>query len=360
MSQTDFPVNHPQARKTWSADLLKEALKRTQLIQFMGTGSDSLIQIKNEVNKASGDLIRTGLRHQLAGAGIQADGTLEGNEEALEIYSDDIYIDQLRHAVRSAGKMSEQRVPFSVRAEARDGLADWWADRIDTWGFTQLCGNTGESDTRYTGNQATIAPDTDHIVIGSGSGSTAEASISATTVAKMNLTFIDAAVERSKLAKNQLRPVMSGGKKYLVLFLHPAQVTSLRTNTNTGQWLDIQKSALQGGDKANPIFSGALGVYNNVILHESTRVQRTPLSANSVASAGASGLVRRAVLCGAQAASVAFGRGYGKNTFSWKEELFDYGNQLGVAAGCIGGLKKLRYNGSDFGVMVIPTYDPLA
>lgn len=361
MAATDFPLNHPQARKTWSADLFKEALKRTQIIQFMGSGTESMIQIQSEVNKAAGDRIRTGLRHQLAGDGIQGDGTLEGNEEALEIYSDDVYIDQLRHAVKSAGKMSEQRVPFSVRAEARDGLADWWADRIDLWGFNQLGGNTDQSDTRYTGNQATIAPDADHILIGSGTGSTSEASISATTVAKMNLAFIDAAVERAKLLKNTLRPITVSGKKYLVLFLHPAQVTSLRTNTNTGQWLDIQKQAMAGGKvNDNPIFSGALGVYNGVIMHESTRLQRTPLSANSVASAGASGLVRRALLCGAQSASVAFGRGHGKNTFSWKEELFDYGNQLGVAAGCIGGLKKLRYNGSDFGVMVIPTYDPLA
>ncbi len=59
---------------------------------------------------------------QLSGAGVAGDGTLEGNEEALTTYSDNIFIDQLRHAVRSAGKMTEQRVPFSIREEARAGL----------------------------------------------------------------------------------------------------------------------------------------------------------------------------------------------------------------------------------------------
>lgn len=355
MATTDFPVNHPQARKTWSADLMKEALKRTHALQFMGAGSDSLCQIKTEVNKAAGDRIRTGLRVQLTGAGIAGDGTLEGNEEGLEIHSDDIFIDQLRHAVRSAGKMSEQRVPFSVRTEARDGLADWWADRIDTWFFNQLTGNTGQADTRFTGLQVAIAPDSGHIVIGAATGSTAESSISATTIANMQLRFIDAAVERAKLASNALRPIMVSGKKYLVLFLHPAQVTSLRTNTNTGQWLDIQKQAMAGGKvNDNPIFTGALGVYNGVILHETTRIPLSP--GNAVAGAS----VRRAALCGSQAALTAFGRGHGKNTFSWKEELFDYENQLGVGAGCISGLKKARYNGSDFGVMVIPTHDVLA
>src|SRR5687768_12275437 len=115
---------------------MKEALKRTYALQFMGTGSDSIIQIKTELNKAAGD-------------GISGDSTLEGNEEALITYSQNVSIDQLRHAVRSSGKMSEQRVPFSVRAEARDGLADWWSDRIDTWFFNQICGNTAQADTKY-------------------------------------------------------------------------------------------------------------------------------------------------------------------------------------------------------------------
>lgn len=349
MSTTAFPVNHPQARKAWSAMLMKEALKKTHLLQFAGSDSNSIIQIKNDLTKDAGDRIRFGLRHQLTGAGIQGDGVLEGNEEALEIYSQDVFIDQLRHAVRSSGKMSEQRVPFAVRAEARDGLADWWADRFDTWLFNQLTGNTGQSDTRYTGNQTAIAPDTDHVVIGTATGSTTEASLSATSVAEFNLAFIDEAVEKSKLVKNSLRPVRAGNGTYLVLFLHPTQVTSLRTNTNTGQWLDIQKAAMSGGDvRSNPIFSGALGVYNGVILHESTRIPSSPsLNAN----------VRRAVLCGAQGAQMAFGKGYGSGSFTWKEEMFDYDNQLGVAAGCIAGVTKTRFNGSDFATMVIPSYD---
>ena len=70
----------------------------------------------------------------LTGDGIEGDGTLEGNKEALTTYTDDVVINQLRHAVRSGGKMSEQRIPFSVREEARLGLQDWWRDRFDTWG----------------------------------------------------------------------------------------------------------------------------------------------------------------------------------------------------------------------------------
>ena len=92
-------------------------------------------------------------------------------------------------------------------------------------------------------------------------------------------------------------------------------------------------------------------MYNNTILHESTRI---PLG--SVSASGVGGiLLRRAVFCGAQAAAVAFGRKSGKNTYSWREEMFDYGNQLGVAAGTIWGLKKTTFNGSDFAALVVST-----
>lgn len=345
MAGTDFPVNHPLAVKHWSNDLMKEALKRTVALPFIGKDANSIVQLKTELNKAAGDRVRFGIRQQLSGAGIQGDGTLEGNEEALETFSQDVFIDQLRHAVRSAGKMSEQRVPWSMRAEARDALADWWADRFDAWFFNQLCGNTAATDTRYTGLQSPVAPDADHIVY--TGGSTVETSYSATTVQRMSLTMIDYAVERAKMAKNTMRQVRDGAYSLLVMFLHPFQVTDLRSNTATGQWADIQKAAMNGGNVTkNPIFTGALGMYNGVVLHESTRIPTAPTNGN----------VRRAVLLGAQAGVMAFGRGYGKNTYSWEEEMFDYGNQLGVAAGSIAGMTKTRFNGSDFASIVVPTY----
>lgn len=343
MADTDYPVNSALAVKRWSEELFKEALKKTHALQFIGKDANSVVQIKTEVGKAAGDRITFGIRQQLTGDGVQGDGTLEGNEEALETYSQNVTIDQLRHAVRSGGKMSQQRVPFNVRNEARDGLADWWADRIDYWFFNQLCGNTLQTDTRYTGNQSTTAPDADHVVY--AGAATADSSLSNTTAMEFSLDLIDRAVEKAKMATNAMRPVRVGSQEVFVGILHPYQVTDLRTNTNTGQWLDIQKAAMSGGKvSGNPIFTGALGMYNNVLLFENTRI---PAPATSV---------RRAILLGAQAGCIAFGRGYGKGVYSWHEELFDYENKLGVAAGCIGGLVKTRFNGSDFAAVAMDSW----
>jgi N4-gp56 family major capsid protein len=105
-------------------------------------------------------------------------------------------------------------------------------------------------------------------------------------------------------------------------------------------------------EKVNPIFSGALGVYNGVILHEAFRVSQ---GVNSSTGAAIS-TVRRAVLCGAQSAFIGFGQNTSFKEMSWQEKLFDYGNQLGVKAGSIFGLKKAVFNSTDFGTVVVSSY----
>ncbi len=344
MATTAYGVNHPLAVKLWSKKLFREALKQTWAGKFMGKTSNSLCQIMEDTQKGPGDRIRIPLRMQLSGAGIEGDGTLEGNEEALTTYYDDFVINQLRHAVRSEGKMSEQRVPFSVREEARMGLQDWWADRIDTAFMNHLAGNTGQADTRYTGHNATTAPDTNHIFY--MNGLTTEAQIASASASNaFTLDLIDKCIERAKTLSPVIRPLkINGGDKY-VMFLHPYQVHDLRTNTATGQWLDIQKAAMQGGQISNnPIYTGALGEYNGVILHESTRVP-------SVTSG-----VYRSVFAGAQALALGYGQDSANGKTSWVEELFDYKNQLGVSAGMIWGMKKTVFNSADFSTIVVPTW----
>lgn len=351
MATTGYGVNDALAVKLWSKRLAVEALKQTWASKFMGEDSGSLIQIKTETQKSAGDKITFGLRMQLTGNGVQGDGTLMGNEEALATYSDAIYIDQLRNAVRSAGRMSDQRVPFSVREEALSGLKDWWADRFDYSFFNQACGYTPQTDTRWTGNQATIAPDSTHYLTQHGSGNDQNITSSDT----FNITILDKAVEKARTLTPAIRPIRVKDSDYYVAFLHPYQVTSLRTNTNTGQWLDIQKAAMTGGlVEENPIFDGALGVYNGVILHADARVTQ---GASSAAPTTAVTTVRRAVFCGAQACMMAFGQeNPSAESFDWVEEMFDYGNQLGVSAGSIFGLKKTVYNSLDFSTIVMSTY----
>lgn len=350
--QTQYGLNHPLAVKLWSRKLFHEALKQCWMSKFIGSDSGSMIQKLEDTSKGPGDRITQGLRMQLSGAGVEGDNTLEGNEEALTTYSDNLVINQLRHAVRSDGKMSEQRIPFSIREEARMGLQDWWADRIDTALINQIVGNSAQTDTKYTGHNTPTAPSSNNVVYGDGRATEALVA-SASASAIMALKYLDYAVANAKTNSPAIRPIKINGEDKYVAFLHPNCVVDLRTNTNTGQWLDIQKAAMAGMNSSkSPIYTGALGEYNGVVLHESTRIPRTVISADAGAQEG----VYRNVLCGAQAALLAFGQNSSENKMDWVEELFDYGNQLGVSAGMIWGAKKTVFNSQDFGTITLPMY----
>lgn len=127
MAVSLYGTNNALAVKTWARKLFAEALKMTRFGQFKGPdgATDSLVSVRTELSKAKGDKVTIGLRMQLSQTGIQGDGTLEGEEEALTLYNDAIVIDQLRSAIRTAGRMSEQRVNFDTREEGMEGLRDW-------------------------------------------------------------------------------------------------------------------------------------------------------------------------------------------------------------------------------------------
>jgi len=350
MAQTEFGVNHALAVKRWSTSLAVEAMKKMYFAKFIG----SIITRLTDLEKKAGDKITHGLRMKLRGAGVTGDNTLEGNEESLTYYDDALLIDQLRHAVRSKGKASEQRVPYDMRATAREALAAWWAERFDELLFVYLSGARGVDSTltlplsfaSFAGNSLN-APDAAHIQYANG---LAKATI--TTADILTLSEIDKLVEKAQTVDPMIQPIMVGGEKKFILLLHPYQVTDLRTNTSTGQWLDIQKAAGSRGG-SNAIYTGALGEYNGVVMHSHRNVIQF-----SDYGAGGNLAAARALFLGAQAAAIAFGNGGGETVarYSWKEELFDYGNQLGVAAGSIFGVKKSVFNSKDFGVIALDTY----
>ena len=105
------------------------------------------------------------------------------------------------------------------------------------------------------------------------------------------------------------------------------------------------------GEK-NPIFSGAMGVYEGVVIHECLRVPRTDTGSGTGANKTKVG---HALFLGAQACIFAEGEAP-----RWDEKTFDFGNQYGVAISRMFGLKKaqFKYDGTnltDFGCINVLT-----
>jgi N4-gp56 family major capsid protein len=287
--------------------------------KFMSEGSDSVITMKTDLKTKKGNSITIPLLMKLQGTGIAGDATLEGNEEALTYYDMEVTVGQRRHAVRSEGSEEEQKSQLDFRKNAKSALKIWMQELIDGSIFSALCS----------------APSPNRLLLPTGCSAVSDITASG----KLTTTMIRLAKLRAKMATPKIRPVRVDGKEYYILLVNPYAADDLKQDAT---WLQSQREAGIRG-KENPIFSGALGVYDGVILHDHENVL--------LAADGASGAqVAYNVLLGAQAGAYAVA----KEPF-WKEKAFDYDNQKGVATGLIYGVRKSAFNGEDFAVITCPT-----
>ena len=320
-----LPIAPALVRMAWAADTWESGLHRAFFDKFTGNSPENVIQIREELSKDDGDTINIPLLMPLTGAGVEGDEWLEGNEEAM-IYRDfKVQINQLRHAVRLKGRMEEKRVSLDLRKDAKIALSNWLADTIDKRIFREL----------------STDPTPDRIVY--GGSATSEGSIGASDI------FSTALIGRAKriaLAdeNTMVKPIMIDGIETYIMILDQWQARDLKTDE---RWIEAQQYAnVRGND--NPIFSGALGVYDGVVLHQCNRILRTETGSGGTK-------VGHALFLGRQAAVFAVG-----SPPTWEEDDFDYRNKVGFSFGRIFGIKKtqFKYDGTnltDFGCINVLT-----
>jgi len=358
MSVQAFSTSHALVPQQWSEGLEAEVLKKISYTGLIGKRSDSLLQWKDQLSNKPGDTETIGLRMQLGDAPKSSSDSVEGNEQTLTVYDMSYSIDEVVDAVRFKNVVDRQRVTFDMRDEAKAGLADQLSNAWDVSLFNQLGGNDSESRGVFIGHNTILdhqgVTGQDHY-INAESGTTVDEDLDSGDI--FNLALLDIAVERAKTLSPAIRPARIPGfdRPLYVCFVHPYQVSSLRRTAASGHnWAGIQMAAMQGGKvNENPLITGALGVYNDVLLVESNRV---PVGVNSSTDAAVS-TVRRAIFCGAQSAVIGWGRlGGTPRRFRWVEKQFDYDREYGVAAGFLGGIKLTQFNGKPFSTIVLATY----
>jgi len=338
--KTQFLTSDALTRKKWARDLFSVLLPATEFNDLTGKDSNAIIQMKTELAKGEGDTITFGLRLPLTGAGVQGNDPVEGNEEKLIFKNFAVTIEELNHAVDTGGKMEEQRIPYDLMVEGKNGLQDWWAAKLSDYAFAVLCGDTSYNVVAGKGTFATAitAPTTGHALL---MNDVAEASM--TSADMLDLTFLNRMKQRAEMPSTgcyKVRPLMIGGKKYFRVILHTYVFDALRENTNVGQWGDLLRSA---NKLAVP---GVEIEYNGMLISKSDRV-RSP-------SAG----VYRNILLGCQAAVFGWGgAGDSKSTtMAFVPYQKDANRFMMVRGGGIFGMAKSIFNSEDYGVIVGSSY----
>lgn len=321
-------------------------------------------------DKARGDNVTFDYTNKLTGIPVGEGGTLDGNEEALDLGSYSMAMNVTRIGVLNPNDdtIEQQRTLVDFPQRTRKIIPQRHMELMDASCFNHLAGFNPTSYTQngttwsgstklfVQGHNTPVAPSTDRI-IRAGAVSNDQSLTSSNT---MTLDLIDYALE--KIA-NSDQPIKYFSDDTFDGYFSPEQIVDLKQDT-TGkiQWFNIQLAKITGGKKnelEKNMFDEmtALGSYAGVNIYQAARVafgQRSDTSAVITT-------VRRAVIVGQDALSFASpfgGRPSDKDVpLKYFSQLKDYEYFKGLEGRMIYGLKKMvATNSEDIGVFVISTY----
>lgn len=321
-------------------------------------------------SKSRGDTITYDYTNQLTGTPVGEGGTLDGNEEALNLGYFSMAINVTRIGVLNPNDdtIEQQRTLVDFPDRTRKVIPRRHMLLLDMSLFQQLAGATPTSWTAngttwsgnnrlfVTGHNATVAPSSDRILRAGGAAN--DQSLTSSNVFTTDL--IDAALEAIDVS---LQPIERLADDTYDLFVSPYQLTDLKQDT-TGkvQWFPMALARATGGDDSqlNGVLYDTmpcLGQYAGVNIYSAPNVAYGLRSDTSAVIT----TVQRAVLVGKDAATFASpfgGRPSDKSVpLKYFSQLKDYEYFKGLEGRMIFGLKKtVASNSSDIGVFVISTY----
>jgi N4-gp56 family major capsid protein len=333
--KTQFLTNDALTRKKWAKELFRAMLPEVEFNDLIGTDTNAHVQRKLDLAKGEGDSVTFGIRLPLTGEGVVGDDTVEGNEEKLRFRNFKATIQELNHAVDTGGKMEQQRVPYNLVEEGKMALQEWWGQRLSTYLFAVLCGNTGFRINSKIFADVPEAFATNRILT---VNDTAEASLGATDVA--DLTFLDRMKQAAEMPTDANTYKLRKKGKFYRVILHTYVFDQLRTNLNAGQWGDLQRAAQKLGVE-NVEFE-----YNGMLVSKSERIYSP--------STG----VYRNILLGSQAAVMGWGgAGDSKSTvMSFVPYTRDALRYVMIRGGGILGIKKVKFDSVEFGIIAGSSY----
>lgn len=320
--------------------------------------------------RARGDNITFDYTNKLTGLPIGEGGTLDGNEEALDLGNFQLAMNVTRVGVLNPNDdtIEQQRTNVSFQKRANEVIPKRHAELLDTSFFYQAAGAnptsftlngttwSGNNKVFVQGHNSIVAPSTNRIVRANAAASDQ----ALTSSDKMTLDLIDYALEKNA---NSDQPIEALNDGTYDLYCSPEQVVDLKQDTSGKiQWFNMQLALMTGGkdnqfSKMSRNGMRYLGTYANVNIYEAGRVAYGVSGADSTVIT----TVRRAVLLGKNA--LTFGSPFGGRAtdadvpLKMFDQLKDYGYYKGIEGRFIGGLKKtVPSNGEDVGVFVLSTY----
>jgi N4-gp56 family major capsid protein len=338
--------------KQWDADFYREYIRANRFAKYQGTDANAVIQLKEQLTKKPGDALTVSLVKALSGAGVSGNTLLEGQEEAISNYGQQITIQAYRNAVAMT-EWEEQKTAMGLRSAAKPLLKDWAMELnrsqiLTAFGsFQQTAGGaiTSYSGSSETVKDACLAANADRFLFGAAKSNNTGNDHSASllnidnTADKLTYSVVSLAKRMAKLADPIVRPIrVNDDEEWYVMFAGSLAFRDLKASLAS-----INQNAEVRG-KSNPLFTDGDLIWDGVIIREVPEIA-------VIAGVGAGAIdVAPNYLCGAQAAAHVIGKRWASKT-----EERDYGFVNGVAIEGFMGTEKLFYNGKQHGMVTVYT-----
>lgn len=317
MAKTEYATGDAETQKLWDAKLWNDTKKESYFDRFMSEDGSSIVHVKKDLTKKKGDSITVTIRYRGNRAFLPSGTPVEGNEGRLDTATEAVLVDSKRFGIRDNGAIDRQRPAYEMDEETRRAIIEDGSEAVDNEYFTALRSTNTFNFYNVAGVFTTTA-------------TLATATAAVTAVDVISPEFITkiktvALTDRTN-GRVPLRPIKIDGKMYLVLLCHPYALADLKQDSTYAQ---AQREAELRG-KENPIFTGAVGVWDGVIIHEHENIYK---------AANAGGVYyAQNYLMGAQALLSAFAM-----EPKIVMEEFDYGNEHGIAFNSIWGVQKPQF-----------------
>lgn len=314
-------VNIPAALvpKVWAKKVWHEGVKDSYFDKFTAMDGSNVVHQNKDLTNVKGDSVVFGLMMNLNGPGVEGNQKLSGAEDTLNIYDFTVQTQLVRNAV-SRFEADDQKSQYDMLKEIKGALKQWLADWLDNKLMSELCSTPSSSK---------------ESVAASAAGTYA----SITANDKLTTTIISRAKRKAMMHAPKVQPIKVDGMDKYIMLVHPWAARDLKDDA---KWLAAQQNANVRGSK-NPIFTGALGEYDGVILYEYERVVCDNTGASSAN-------VCHNLLLGRQAACFAVAR-----PAKHIEQTDDYGNIAGNGIAFYGAVKKTKFNNKDYGSIQVLT-----
>lgn len=315
-NQVNIPAN--LVPKVWVKKVWHEGVKDSYFDKFTAMDGSNVVHKNKDLTNVKGDSVVFGLMMNLTGSGVEGNQKLSGAEDTLNIYDFTVQTKLIRNAV-SRFEADDQKSQYDMLKEIKVVLKQWLSDWLDDKLISKLSYNPLSTETVFAGAVGT------------------QSSITAND--KLTTTVISRAKRKAMMHAPKVQPIKVDGMDKYIMLVSPWAARDLKDDP---KWLAAQQNANVRGSK-NPIFTGALGEYDGVILYEYERV----LCDNTGAS---SANVCHNLLLGKQAACFAVAR-----PAKHIEQTDDYGNIAGNGIAFYGAVEKTKFNSKDYGSIQVLT-----